>query len=212
MSDIYQFLVYTSCTGCLPRTGTPWGLLMTTTSLSWYSMLLWRCLASTLGWTFCSCRLNRFSSITLLCCPDTAASAAWNFVFSCRTLRARSIALSRGFSPVSEPGACLEAVVWLQLRDGAACGHRWELVRGLTREKRVLKPELQSPVQAVLLQMFIVVQPEARIDMRNIHKLKGSVLCSTLNHFPVIPSRIKVHNFILHTTKEQKTQIALQQF
>lgn len=156
---------------------------MTTRSLSWYSTLLWRCLASTLGWTCCSCRLNRFSSATLLCWSDTGTSAAWDFAFSCCTFRARSIALSRGFSLVSEPGACLAAVLWPRLWDGV-CGHRWQLLRGLTREMRALKPELQSPVQAALLQMFMVV------DMRNVPELRGNMLRSPLNHIRVEPFKI----------------------
>lgn len=128
---------------------------MTTTSLSWYRTPLCRCLASTLGWTPCSCRLSRFSSVTLFCWRDGGGSAAAAGGAFCRwTFCARSTALSRGLSPAWEPAAGLAAVACPRPRGGAAAGHLRQFVGGLPGEKATERPCLKS-LRAILLQLFI---------------------------------------------------------
>lgn len=156
-------------------------------------MLLWRCLASTLAWTFWSWRLNLFSSVTLFCWGDIGGSAAGVFVFSCRTFRARSMPLSRGFSGVSVPGACSAAVVWLRLTNDAVPGHRWQFVRDLTRKRTVVSPALQSlMLHDSLLHVFIVASSCVIYICLEVGKTPDEA-CSPVNYIRGTAFRIKAH-------------------
>lgn len=130
---------------------------MTTTSLSWYNKLLWRCLARTLGWTFWSCVLNRLRSMTLFCWVDKGGCVACAFAFS-RIFRARSIALNRGFPASSVTGSCLASVVRLRFWNDCAHGI-WRYFPGVVvREKTVDRLCLQSlTIHTVLLEAFIFI-------------------------------------------------------
>lgn len=128
----------------VPLTGIPWGLLIITTSLSWYSTRLWRCFARTLGWTRWSCWLYLFISASLFCCLDIGASTTVCFFLSWRTFSARSAAVRRCLTPVTVASPRL----W----------HGWQYTCWLNRDVSLKSPKAQSHVGTILTQLFIIYQ------------------------------------------------------